>query len=308
MNRRLIIISVLVVGLIFLFIYLIGGKILFSSKAGHRSSIRAKFILRNASGLVQKSDIDKAIGRFKEVLERFPNSQEAGEAYFALGEVYINKNDILEAKNSYQMVVTNFPDTKFISEAQVKLGELNMKLLFSPLITPQSQSYEVKAGDILAKIASSFNTTVELIKQSNNLKDDRIRPGMKLKIWTGKFSLVVDKSQHTLTLKSNEEVMKLYPVSTGFNNSTPVGNFKIISKLINPVWYKAGAVVPPESPENILGSRWLGLSVTGYGIHGTTDPSSVGKAVTQGCIRMLNSDVEELYTILPTGIEVTIVE
>jgi tetratricopeptide (TPR) repeat protein len=265
-------------------------------------------MMKNASSLVQKGEVDEAIRRFKELIERFPNSHEAGEAHFALGELHLKKNDILEAKNSYQMVVTNFPDIKFISEAQTKLDELSMKMLFSPLLTTQSQSYEVKSGDILAKIASNFNTTVELIKQSNNLKDDRIRVGMKLKIWTGKFSLVVDKSQHALTLKSNEEVMKIYPVSTGFNNSTPVGNFKIISKLIDPVWYKAGAVVPPESPENILGSRWLGLSIAGYGIHGTTDPSSVGKAITQGCIRMLNPDVEELYTILPIGTEVTIVE
>jgi lipoprotein-anchoring transpeptidase ErfK/SrfK len=118
----------------------------------------------------------------------------------------------------------------------------------------------------------------------------------------------VDKSQNTLILKTDEEVIKTYIVSTGLNNSTPTGNFKIVNKLQNPTWFKAGAVVNPSSPENILGSRWLGFDLPGYGIHGTTEPQSLGKQVTQGCIRMANSDVEELYAIVAVATEVTIVD
>jgi lipoprotein-anchoring transpeptidase ErfK/SrfK len=77
---------------------------------------------------------------------------------------------------------------------------------------------------------------------------------------------------------------------------------------MNPTWFKAGAVVPAASPENILGTRWMGLDKPGYGIHGTTDPQSLGKQVTQGCVRLSNRDVEELYTIVPLGTEVTIIE
>ncbi|MCM8781769.1 MAG: L,D-transpeptidase family protein [Candidatus Omnitrophica bacterium] len=160
----------------------------------------------------------------------------------------------------------------------------------------------------MGKIAKRFGTTVELIIKANNLKSDLIKPGMKLKISTAKFSILVDKSQNTLTLKSNDEVFKIYPVSTGVDNSTPIGQFKIINKIIDPVWYKAGAVVLPGSPKNILGSRWLGLSLQGYGIHGTTEPESIGKQVTAGCVRMLNKDVEELYIIVPIGADVTIVD
>ena len=83
---------------------------------------------------------------------------------------------------------------------------------------------------------------------------------------------------------------------------------KITVKLIDPHWYKTGAVVPPGSPENILGSRWLGISKERYGIHGTTEPESIGKQVTAGCIRMLNNEVEELYVIVPSGTKVTIVD
>ena len=168
--------------------------------------------------------------------------------------------------------------------------------------------YEIKPGDSVAKIAREFKTTPELIIRSNNLPSDKIFPGKKIKVWTAPFSILVDKSQNTLIVKVSEEIFKTYVVSTGVNNCTPVGNFKIINKLTNPTWYKAGAVVPAGSTENVLGSRWLGLDKPSYGIHGTTDPQSLGKQVTQGCVRLSNQDVEELYTYIPAGTEVTIVD
>lgn len=216
---------------------------------------------------------------------------------------------LLEAQEIYKKIITDSPDFKDIAQVEKKLQDLNIKILFSRLETPQTTIYEVKSGDSLAKIAQKFNTPVELIKKSNGLSSDVIKAGDKLRIWTGKFSCVVDKSQNILTLKSNDEVFKVYAVSTGANNHTPIGNYKIINKLVNPVWYKdGGQAIPPESPENILGTRWMGFDIPEYGIHGTTEPGSIGKQATKGCVRMLNKDVEELYSILPVGTEVTIID
>jgi lipoprotein-anchoring transpeptidase ErfK/SrfK len=67
-------------------------------------------------------------------------------------------------------------------------------------------------------------------------------------------------------------------------------------------------MIPAGNPQNILGSRWLGLDKEGYGIHGTTEPQSLGKQATAGCVRMQNSEVEQLYSIVPKGTEVTIVD
>ena len=218
------------------------------------------------------------------------------------------KNELLQEKDAYKRLIDEFPSNEQVATWQKKLGDLNMRIIFSSIAYPSCKVYEVGSGDTLAKIAKQFNTTVELITRSNNLSSDRILPGRKLKIWTAPFTLVIDKSQNILILKSNEEILKTYIVSTGMNNSTPAGTFKIINKLTNPVWYKPGVVLPPESPENILGSRWLGFDLSDYGIHGTTDPGSIGKQATQGCIRMLNQEVEELYSILPIGTEVTIID
>ena len=218
------------------------------------------------------------------------------------------KGNFLEAKSLYEKLVNNFPNSPQVGNWQKKVWDLNIELLFSPTITSESILYEIKSGDSLAKIAKKFNTTVELLKRSNSLLSDTIITGKKLKVWTRPFNIVIDKSQNILILKFNDKVIKIYVVSTGINNSTPVGNFKIVNKLLDPSWFKAGAIVPPESPDNILGSRWMGFDIAGYGIHGTTQAESLGQQITQGCIRMSNSDVEELFAIVSTGTEVTIVD
>ncbi len=218
------------------------------------------------------------------------------------------KGDVQAAKAAYQKLVADFPNSGEVMNWQKKNENLNIKLLFSPALTPKSTSYEIKSGDTLAKIAREFKTTVELIKKSNNLSEDKILPGKKIKVWNAPFNMLVDKSQNILILKTDDEIVKTYIVSTGANNSTPVGTFRIVNKLVNPTWYKAGAVVPASSPENVLGTRWLGFNLPGYGIHGTTEPQNLGKQVTQGCVRLSNQDVEELYAIVPIGTEITIVD
>jgi len=218
------------------------------------------------------------------------------------------KGDLTGAKTIYQQLVNDFIESPDVGEWQKKAEDLNIKLLFSPEITPKSVSYQIKPGDTLNKIARSYKTTAELIMRSNNISDSLIIPGRKIKVWNAPFSLLVDKSQNIMLLKSDEEVVKTYIVSTGKDNCTPAGTFKIVNKLDNPTWFKAGAVVPAGSPENVLGTRGMGFDLAGYGIHGTTEPKELGKQVTQGCVRLRNSDVEELYDIVPVGTEVTIVE
>ncbi len=171
-----------------------------------------------------------------------------------------------------------------------------------------STLYEVKKGDSLSTIAKAHGTTVELIRKINALSSDRLSIGQKLKIPNVVFSVVVDKSQNSLILKGGEEVLKTYVVSTGSDNSTPAGVFKVTDKLVNPTWYKSGAVVPFGSPENVLGSRWIGLTKKGYGIHGTTEPDRLGQQITAGCIRMRNEEVEELFGFVTPHTEVTIVD
>ena len=216
--------------------------------------------------------------------------------------------DMVKAKEIYKEISSQYTDFNKIEDVESQLADVNMKIIFSNTPVAESTIHEVKSGDTLGKLASQYGTTVDLIKTSNNLQSDTIRLGQKLRIWQGHLNVFVDKSQNVLFLKNGDEVLKVYKVSTGTNNSTPVGTFKITSKLVDPVWFNKGIVVPPDSPQNVLGSRWLGFDMPGYGIHGTIEPETIGQQVTAGCVRMRNSDVEEVYSLIPLGTEVEIVD
>lgn len=219
------------------------------------------------------------------------------------------EGDVVKAKELYQAILTDHSDFNQVEQVQKDLETLNLELIFSNTpVEGKTVFHTVGNGDTLGELAKKYGTTVELIQKSNNLTNNMIRVGQKLRIWTGVFNIVVDKSQNILILKDGNDVLKVYKVSTGSNNSTPVGEFTIISRLVDPVWFNKGIVVPPESPQNVLGSRWLGFDLPGYGIHGTIEPETIGQQVTAGCVRMRNEDVEELYSIIPRGTKVVIVD
>lgn len=104
------------------------------------------------------------------------------------------------------------------------------------------------------------------------------------------FKIVINVNNHTLSLFSDNNLYKTYPVAVGkASTPTPKGTFKIVNKAIN-----------PGGP---FGARWMGLSIPNgdYGIHGTNNPTSIGKNVSNGCIRMFNKDVIELFRLVPIG-------
>jgi len=217
--------------------------------------------------------------------------------------------EIVQAKETYQKILADYSDFSNVEKVQKEFEDLNMMLIFSNTFAPdRTVIHEVQSGDTLGELAKTYGTTIDLIKKSNRLASNVIRVGQKLRVWTGTFNIFVDKSQNILILKDGDDVLKVYNVSTGEGNSTPVGEFTIVSRLVDPVWFNKGIVVPPESPQNVLGSRWLGFDLPGYGIHGTVEPETIGQQVTAGCVRMHNEEVEELYSIIPRGTKVVVVD
>lgn len=105
--------------------------------------------------------------------------------------------------------------------------------------------------------------------------------------------IIIDIPSRTLELYQNNEVIKQYPVAVGKPYSqTPTGNYSVINKVINP--YYAKKQIPGGSPRNPLGSRWIGFKPK-YGIHGNSNPASIGTFASAGCVRMYERDVQELY-------------
>ncbi len=113
--------------------------------------------------------------------------------------------------------------------------------------------------------------------------------------------IVVSIPDRKLAVLENDTVLRYFDVAVGAPKSpSPVGTFTIINRIQRPTYYGTGKVIPP-SDTNPLGTRWMGLSIKGYGIHGTDVPSSIGHAQSHGCIRLRNRDVERLFEMVRTG-------
>lgn len=120
-------------------------------------------------------------------------------------------------------------------------------------------------------------------------------------------TILVSLEDHRLALLENGVVKTTYPVAVGkASTPSPTGMFTIVNRVIDPTYYHHGVVIPP-GPENPVGNRWMGLSVAGYGIHGTNAPRSIGKSVSHGCIRMSRHDLERLFAQIRVGDSVKIV-
>ncbi len=217
--------------------------------------------------------------------------------------------DILAARDMYKSIIMENVSNPDIGDFQNKLEDLNMRIVLSAINIPgQTAVREIKEGDSLSMIADEFHTTADLIKRENGMKSDIVKIRQRLRVWTGRFSVLVDKSRNTLTLLSDGEVIKTFRVSTGKDNITPVGTFRIVNKLKDPSWTHEGQLIPAGDKRNILGTRWMGFDIPGYGIHGTTLPETIGTQATAGCVRMLNNEVELLYDFLPAGTEVVVID
>lgn len=118
--------------------------------------------------------------------------------------------------------------------------------------------------------------------------------------------VIVSIPDRKLALIEDGEVVKVYPVAVGKKSTpSPTGEFTIKNRVTNPTYYHKGQVIP-TGVSNPVGTRWIGLSQKGYGIHGTNEPRSIGKAASHGCIRMAKADLEELFEILRPGDNVSI--
>ncbi|HEA47476.1 MAG TPA: L,D-transpeptidase [bacterium] len=116
-----------------------------------------------------------------------------------------------------------------------------------------------------------------------------------------KTKIVINIPNTTLYLYRGEKLIKEYRITVGhIDTPTPIGNFKVINKTINPTWYPTDGSKPiPPGPNNKLGTRWIGIDKPHYGIHGTIKPREIGKATSDGCVRIKNEDIEELYPLVP---------
>ncbi len=194
-------------------------------------------------------------------------------------------------------------------EVEEFIGQLGMEMLFSPAPMPEKADYTVQPGDSLDRIARRFGTTVELVMKGNGLRGTVIRPGDRLRVFAGKWSIRVSKTRNDLILLLDDQFFKRYRVGSGAYAKTPTGEFKITDRIAQPTWWHPdGRTIAYGDPENLLGTHWLALDIKGYGLHGTWEPDTIGRQSSMGCIRLLNTDIEDLFTLATVGTPVVIEE
>ena len=120
--------------------------------------------------------------------------------------------------------------------------------------------------------------------------------------------IAINVASRFLTYYENNKKIAVYPLGLGKTYTpTPVGYFKILEKITNPTWIDPSdpEYEVPSGPANPLGYRWMQIRGN-YGIHGTNRPESIGGYVSNGCIRLREADVEELYRMVDVGTPVDI--
>ncbi|MBI0575813.1 L,D-transpeptidase family protein [Neobacillus cucumis] len=156
----------------------------------------------------------------------------------------------------------------------------------------------VKRGETLSSISADYRVNLHQLYAANP-GIGHLQVGQKVQIpglpdpYTIPYSIDVSVGKRRLALYHNGKLAKIFPIAVGkMLTNTPTGEFVIVNRQMN-----------PGGPFGVL---WLSLSKQGYGIHGTNNPSSIGKAVSHGCVRMYNRDVLQLADTVPNGTRVVI--
>ena len=199
-----------------------------------------------------------------------------------------------------------------------ELGSAIVKKWQNRSLKQQATVHKVVGGDHFIRISRRYDTTVEAMRFINNRKGNMIRIGERLTVVSGPWKITVSKKARLLNVwrkvKDSWQIFAVFPIGVGRKNSTPEGAFVINVRLRHPKWHGPdGRVFPYGDKENPLGDYFLKLKslsakAGGYGIHGSSNDSSVGRSLSNGCIRMRNSDVELLYYLLPVSTPVKIMD
>jgi L,D-transpeptidase ErfK/SrfK len=149
----------------------------------------------------------------------------------------------------------------------------------------------LKVEDQIKKLAA-ITSVVMMAAAEAFAQDKQLKPTRRI---------VISIPDRKLAVLESDKVVRIFPTAVGkASTPSPAGSFTIVQRIPDPTWYTKGKIVPPGKA-NPLGTRWLGLSAKGYGIHGTNNPASIGTNASHGCIRMRNRDVEQLFEMVDVG-------
>ena len=297
-----------------------------------QDSLRAGDGLYELGRLLEKGRPAEADECFKRAVQYYSRSRGGMRAARALADGLFDEHVAKSARRSeWERVRDLYSDAlpglegDERDEVIEQLDQLNEWVIFTTYARPKDKYptnirfHSVKPNETLGHIAKRYGVTVGALKRLNGIRPESnvIRAGEELKVLMGTCKVLVSLSRFRMTMWVGGKFFREYRIGIGREGRTPVGTFKISTRVPEPPWYSpTGEVIPFGDERNILGTRWLGFerkgAGRGIGIHGTVEKDGVwqgiGKAESNGCVRMANPDVEEVFDFAPVGTEVTIVE
>jgi LysM repeat protein len=168
--------------------------------------------------------------------------------------------------------------------------------------------YIVKPGETLEQIAEAHRVDWKLLAKINGILDPKdLRPGETLKVVRGPFRADITLSSYELALfLPDGRYAGQFPIGVGREVPPAVGEYQVSNKLENPTYYGPNdRVVEGGAADNPLGKRLIHVGEE-FAIHGTIDPQSIRTTCDEGCLRLLEKDVDDVYDILSIGSKVVI--
>lgn len=197
------------------------------------------------------------------------------------------------------------------------LNKASTRILNGDGNSPETFVYSVQRGDTFTRIGAKFGTTAEAVQRINKISIARsdLKIGQELTIYNGKWNLKISNARKKLFLYDGANLFKVYPVGVAMEFNSQQGLYTLNSKVKYPIWKYKGNSYRPGDPLNILGSRYLSCEDAAeykvkqpFLIHGTNRTENIGKTIAgPGFISMKNEDINELFSIIPNGIEVEVI-
>ncbi len=246
------------------------------------------------------------------------------------GMSQLDRGDTIAGRTTLSSLLLGSVDQLAAADAdriRERLADLNAELVFSPTVVPDdpaTSSYRVQPGDLLGSIARRANVPYPLLEMINGIDARRMRADQNLKLLNGPIHARVDKSSFVMDVyligtDGQPVFLAAFPVGLGVDGNTPLGQWTVANgKVTNPDWRnpQTNEYFPANDPDNPIGEYWIPITGvdgdavgrTGFGIHGTTDPESIGRNLSMGCVRLADADIALVYHMLsPHGSTIDIV-
>jgi hypothetical protein len=202
-----------------------------------------------------------------------------------------------------------YNEPSLTAEQSRELNDLLDRLAGTVIYSRQhrlEEAYRVRPGERLEAIAQEYKVPWQLLAKINGLRDpDRLQADDRLKVVRGPFEAVISKHQYSLTLSVAGRYAGRFRIGLGDPQRLREGVYTVQEKLPGRPYFASDRAIEADDPKNPLGHRWIGLNGD-VGIHGTNDPSTVGRSGCPGTICLEDRDIEDVYDILSIGSKVTI--